>query len=92
METSQKYKSMIYFAVATFFFYSKNIIYTKEIDVNLFRENNPELVKRIFDECLSVMNYELSNNQVDTAILAYLQSYVKPQSVHDTSIYKPKYN
>lgn len=87
--TSKNYRAMIYFAVATFFFYSKDIICDEHTNVEIFREKNPELVKRIFDECLTVMEYELSMNQVDTAIVAFIQSKRNPQSVHETEVYKP---
>ena len=87
--TSKNYKAMIYFAVATFFFYSKDVVYDENTTVEEFRKNNPELVKRIFDECLSVMEYELSYNQVNTAITAFIQSGLNPQSVHNTEVFKP---
>ena len=86
---SKNYRAMIYFAVATFFFYSKDIICDENTNIESFRKDNPELVKRIFDETLSVMEYELSWNQVDTAIHAFLASWNNPQSVHNTEVYKP---
>lgn len=87
MKTSTQYRAMIYFSVATFFFYSKDIICDENTNVEIFRKNNPKLVKRIFDECLTVMQYELSYNQIDTAIVAFIQSYRNPQSVHNTKVY-----
>jgi hypothetical protein len=88
--TSKTYRAMIYFAVATFHMYSKDTISTEKTDISMFRRTNPELVKRIFDECLSIMEYELSFHQMDAAIQVYLIGLHKPQSVHDTEVYKLK--
>jgi hypothetical protein len=79
-ESSRLYRLMIYFAVATFLFYEKSIAIHRKMTVYEFREKNKSATKRVFDEGLSIMNYELSWSQVNTAILAYMQAKFYPKS------------
>ena len=78
---------MIYFAHSTLVIYSKDIISSKTMTVEEFRDKNKDVIKRVFDEGLSIMNYELSYNQMSIACLVYLQSKYYPQSVKETEIY-----
>lgn len=81
------YRAMIYSAITTFFIYSDGIDTACEKTTE-FREKNPAAVKRIFEEILSVFNYELSWNQVDIAIAGYLTAVKKPQNASNTGVYK----
>lgn len=80
------YKAMIYFVCSTLWFYRKSIDHGCD-SVSEFREKNAAAVKRVFDEGLSMMGYELSWNQVDTGIAAYISGHTMPQSVDDTEAY-----
>lgn len=60
---------MIYFAVATLYFY-RDEIRPCRIGQN-WQAVNKAVVKRVFDECIKYMNYELSVHQMDRAIAAY---------------------
>ena len=85
---SDKYRLMIYFAHSTMVIYSKSIKSHDKMNVGEFMDSNPELIKRVFDEGLSIMNYELSMNQIQKAALVYLQSKYFPSSVFETEVYK----
>lgn len=50
------------------------------------RENN-DVLTRVCDEALSIMNYELSYNQIKSASIVYLQTKYHPSSIYDTEIY-----
>ncbi|MBX4192032.1 hypothetical protein KW798_00915 [Candidatus Parcubacteria bacterium] len=64
---------MIYFAVATLHFYRSDIKAVRGPQTpSEFRERNKDVVQRVFDEGLSLFKYELSYEQVDRAIVAYL--------------------
>jgi hypothetical protein len=89
METSQ-YRLMIYFAHSTMVMYSKTIESHEKMSVREFMEKNSKLIKRVFDEGLSIMNYELSSNQMQKASLVYLQSKYFPTSVFETEVYQLK--
>jgi hypothetical protein len=82
------YSAMKYVAIATFLFYSKGID-TDCTTVSEFREKNPEVVKRVFDETLNVFQYELSWSQVDSAIVGFLTALKNPLDVKTTEIYTP---
>ncbi len=81
---------MIYFAHSTIIIYGKTIIDKKEMTIKEFREQNKEVVQRIFDEGLSIFNYELSYDQVSKAIAVYLKSKYDPSSVFERKIYQTK--
>lgn len=87
MENEQKYRLMIYFAHSTLVIYSKDIISHFNMSVNEFREQNKDIINRVFDEGLSIMEYELSYHQISTACLVYLQSKYYPSSVKETKVY-----
>lgn len=80
---SKQYRLMIYFAVATLHFYRGSIVAVRGPQTpEEFREKNKEVVKRVFDEALSLFKYELSHEQMTRAIAAYL---AKGQKVENTS-------
>jgi len=90
IESSRMYKLMIYFAHSTMVMYSKEIISNEKMFTTEFMEVNKQIIKRVFDEGLSIMEYELSHNQMVIASLVYLQSKYFPQSVSETEAYVPK--
>jgi hypothetical protein len=83
---SKQYRLMIYFAVATFLFYSKNIVSHSRMTVGEFREKNPDVVTRVFEEGKS-FGYELSWEQMSRAIAAFIIGKYDPKSVADTEVY-----
>ncbi len=85
---SSNYRLMIYFAHSTIVMYSKTIETHDKMSVGEFMDKNKEVMKRVFDEGLSIMNYELSSNQMHSAALVYLQSKHFPQSVFETEVYR----
>ncbi len=86
---SNKYKLMIYFAHSTMVIYSKSIISHKNMTVGEFIKNNDDVIKRVFDEGHSIMNYELSHNQMCKAVLLYLKSKYQPTLVSETEVFIP---
>ncbi len=78
---------MIYFAHSTLVMYSKDIVSHDKMSVGEFMEQNKDITKRVFDEGLSIMEYELSYNQITKACLVYLQSKYFPSSVKYTEVY-----
>ena len=78
---------MIYFAHSTLVMYSKDIVSHDKMSAGEFMEQNKDITKRVFDEGLSIMEYELSDNQIAKACLVYLQSKYFPLSVKDTEVY-----
>jgi len=79
------YKCAIYFGVATMYFYRKDIT-PIEVDESYgsFYDKNEEVCKRVFDETLLYMKYQLSHEQMGMIIKAYTNNY--PMSVSDTDI------
>ncbi len=55
-----------------------------------FHNENKDLMQRVFDEGLSIMEYELSHNQMMKACHVYLVSKYNPQSVSKTETYTLK--
>lgn len=88
-QPSNHYKLMIYFAHTTMVIYSKTIISHEKMTAYEFMEENKDVIKRVLDEGLSIMNYELSHNQLATASLVYLQSKYFPSSVYEKGVYIP---
>ncbi len=86
---SQTYRLMIYFVHATICMYEKTVESKYKMTVNNFREKNELIIERIFDEGLSIMNYELSHEQISRGIASYLVSKYKPQSVETSEAYCP---
>lgn len=87
---SQTYRLMIYFAHSTLVIYSKTIVSHDKMSVGEFMEQNKDVIKRVFDEGLSIMNYELSHRQMCKASLVYLQAKYFPSSVYEREVYKLK--
>jgi hypothetical protein len=89
---SEKYRLMIYFAHSTMVMYSKTIETREDMTVGEFMKVNKDVTKRVFDEALSVFNYELSHEQMSRACYVYLHSIYKAQSVYDTEVFEPSKN
>lgn len=84
IESSKLYKLAIYFGIATLYFYRKDIIPLKDGEnLGKFSENNKDILKRVFDETLEVMQYELSHEQMGMIVTAYSCDAL---SVKDTEI------
>jgi len=88
-ELSKTYRLMIYFAHSTMVMYAVDIVCNSKMSVGEFREVNDAVCKRVFDEAISIMNYELSNEQMMRACHVYLQSNLFPMSVKNTEVYNP---
>lgn len=86
---TDQYKLMIYFAVATLHIYQKEIRIETEMSVTTFRDRYHYEVQRVFDECLSIFNYQLSYEQIDRAIVVFMKNKLKPESPMETPIYNP---
>jgi len=80
---------MIYFAHSTLIMYSKTIVSKKTMSTGDFMEENKDVVRRVFNEGISVMGYELSHNQMVSACTVYQQALHYPQSVYNTEVYVP---
>ena len=87
---SPKYRLMIYFAHSTMVIYSKTIISNEKMSVGEFMEQNKDVIKRVFDEGLTIMEYELSHEQMSRASLVYLQAKHFPSSILETEAYVPR--
>ena len=85
---SQRYRLMIYFAHSTMVMYSKDIISNEKMGVNEFMKENKDIIKRVYDEGVSIMKYVLSNEQMAKASQVYLLSKYYPSSVYNTDVYK----
>lgn len=85
---SENYRLMIYFAHSTMVMYSGSIVDNKKMNVADFRKQNELVCKRVFDEGLSIFNYELSDEQMNRASYVYLSSKYRPQSVENSKPYK----
>jgi len=84
------YRLMTYFCHSTMVIYESDIICECNMSIPDFRDKNKDVIKRVFDEGLSIMNYEISHNQMDRAILTYLHVKYKPQSTKNTKPYQYK--
>jgi len=89
-DTNRLYRLMIYFAHSTMIMYEKDIVSYKEMTAGEFYKKNDELMTRICQEALNIMNYELSDWQIGKACVVYLQSKYYPQSVYETKAYIKK--
>ncbi len=70
---SEQYRLMIYFAVATLHLYRAGIVVVRGRQTPVdFATRNKDVIKRVCDEALNLFGYELSQEQVDRAIVAYL--------------------
>lgn len=72
-EGQRWYRAATYFGVATMHFYRDDILpLTPMQTLGDFADANAVLIKRIFDETLASLNYELSHEQMGRVIAAYL--------------------
>lgn len=85
---SFKYRAMIYFAHSTLVIYSKTITSNSEMSIQQFRDENKDVIQRVFDEGISIFNYELSHEQISRAISVYLMATYSPTSVYEKAIYQ----
>ena len=77
-EIQRRYLMAKYAAVTLLFFYRADV---EDADtVSEFRDRNPTLVQQVFDEMLDTFKYELSMNQMDQAIAAFITSLASPLS------------
>lgn len=84
---TEKYRLMIYFAHTTLCIYSKTIKCEREMSFAEFRKANHEVIERVYQEAITIFNYELSYNQMQAAINVYFQTKFKPISVEETEVY-----
>ena len=92
MAQNKKYRLMVYFASAILMMYSKTIVCERHMSVNDFRNKNEIVVKRVFDEALSLFDYKLSYEQMSAAIFIYFSCKFRPLSVAETGIYTMDHN
>lgn len=85
---SRIYRLMIYFAHSTMMLYDKDMRSNETTTPETFYILNKDVMHRVFDEGISIMNYELSHNQMMKACYCYLSGKYKPQSVYETEVYK----
>lgn len=88
MSGSTMYRLMIYFAHSTMVMYDKTIVSHEQMSVDEFMKKNADVIKRVFDEGLSIMEYELSHHQMERASAVYLRSKYFPSSVYETEVYR----
>lgn len=77
------YRAMIYFAVATIYFYREDI--KPVLNVGEFRQAKKNVLDIVFRECMELMKYELSAIQMDRAIVSYLAKHVALKDVCDAT-------
>ena len=85
---SSQYRLMIYFAHSTMVMYAKTIVSHEKMSTGEFMEQNKDVIKRVFDEGLSIMEYELSHHQLERASLVYLHAKYFPSSVYEKDVYR----
>jgi len=85
---SAKYMLMIYFAHSTMVMYDKTVISRDKMSVGEFMKQNEDVITRVFEEGLSIMEYELSNLQMQKASIIYLQSKYFPSSVYEVGVFQ----
>jgi hypothetical protein len=84
IESGKLYKLAIYFGIATLYFYRKDIIpLNNGENLGVFAKKNKEILKRVFDETLEVMQCELSHEQMGRIVAGYTSQAL---SVHDTKV------
>ena len=84
---SKTYRLMIYFAHSTMVLYNKTIVSQEDMTPEAFYYENTEVMKRVFDEGVNIMEYELSYNQIMKACYCYLSAIYYPQSIHEKKAY-----
>jgi len=85
---SSKYRLMIYFAHSTMVLYQKTIVSNENMNLSEFMLENKDVIQRVFDEALSIFEYELSYGQLEAASRVYLIGKYKPSSVYETEVYQ----
>jgi len=76
-DTSVLYRAAIYFAVATLYFYRGELKPLEDgQELGEFAQINDRVIKRVYEEAIEYLNYELSHEQIGTAIRAYLAAPV----------------
>lgn len=84
---SEQYRLMIYFAVATMYFYRKDIVSIEDGEtLGSFAEKNKLLIDKVISEAKTYFNYELSSEQIGKAIKAYL---AEPAPLLRSTEYRP---
>jgi hypothetical protein len=81
---------MTYFAHSTMHLYSGEMVTVKGMSPETMYNLNSDIMHRVFEEGLSIMNYELSNLQMMKACYCYLQSKYNPQMVSESDPYSIK--
>lgn len=84
------YRLMIYFAHSTMAMYEKDMRSAKVMSPQRLYDWNKDIMQRVFEEGLNIMDYELSNEQMMKACYVYLMARYYPQSVVDSKPYKLK--
>ena len=85
-KSSEMCELMVYFAHTTLCIYAETIMINTSMSVNDFRNKNEEVIKRVFDESLSMFNYVLSYEEMSGAIALYFQTKFRPLSVKITKV------
>lgn len=57
------------------------------MSISDFKRENRDVIKRVYDEAISIFNYELSTIQMVSAIQVYFNTKFKPSSVEETEVY-----
>lgn len=65
--SSFEYRSMIYFAVATFHLYRKDLVESPSPDE--FWEQNKKIIDRVVEEARNLFGYELSVHQLQSGCI-----------------------
>lgn len=80
-KTSIKYRLMMYFAHATFTMYERAIKSHANMSIAEFQSKNSKVIAQVCQEGMEYMEYELSSNQVELAIVTYLSAKYRPQDL-----------
>ena len=67
------YKAMVYFIVATLYFYKNEIRYIESSN-KFFDINNLDVLTKVKHEAIMDLNYEISYNQMLVGISEYIQN------------------
>jgi hypothetical protein len=82
---TEKYRLMIYFAVATLHLYRKSVCDNPNDDMLVFKRKNTDVILRVCQEARGTFGYELSAEQMDRAIGAFR---APAQSIHETEAFE----
>ena len=67
--------------------YDKTMVSQEDMTPEKFYYENTEVMKRVFDEGMNIMEYELSYQQMMKACYCYLSGKYRPTSVKETKAY-----